>query len=247
MRVSVRLRTPIYSTVMQVIPYENGYKRLKNQPKLTLLQRIDEVSGLTAEEQIIGFCEIPRSKKEVTLMLGMSVNCCTWIWQKYLQSLIEGGKLKMTIPNHRASKNQRFVSGEIVVPTEVAILEFCAEPKSRAEINGYFGLTSWTSWTHISPLVESGRLNRTIPSVGMTSPRQKFTTQEVDAPVLTDVTLKEFCVTPRSRAEIATYFNLEIQSARRFIVAKAKEGVLIMTKPDTPDVPSQRYIGAEQE
>jgi hypothetical protein len=123
----------------------------------------------------------------------------------------------MTLPNQEMSKNQRFVAATAAgsIPTDEAILEFCAEPKSRAEINEHFGLSSWDSWTHIPPLVDRGRLHLTIPSIGSSSRRQKYTTREIDAPMLTAETLKAFCAIPRSRAEIAEHFNLEIQFARR--------------------------------
>lgn len=138
--------TPIYSTVTHTIPYENGYKLVKKDSSRAVLQKRDE-SGATADERITSFCETPRSKKEITRLLGMLLKNCTGVWRNYIEPLVTAGKLKMTIPTNRASKNQRFVSGDAVVPTAEAIIEFCGEPRTREEINKYFGLTSWTSWT----------------------------------------------------------------------------------------------------
>ena len=200
---------------------------------------------MTREEALLGFCEIPRTRGEVADFLQISRKAYQWIADKYTRPLVECGKLKMTLPNQDLSKNQKFVSATTAgtIATDEAILEFCAEPRSRAEINEHFGLSGWDSWTHIPPLVDSGRLHLTIPGVGATSHRQRYTTQEVAAPALTDETLKAFCAIPRSRAEIAEHFNLEIQFARRYIAAQADNGVIQRTIPNKPDCPSQRFVG----
>jgi len=154
--------------------------------------------------------------------------------------------MKMTIPTNRASKNQRFVSGDAIVPSAEAILEFCNEPRTREEINARFGLTTWTSWTQISPLVERGELKLEFPNRGFTGKgQQRFTTKESATPILTDESLKEFCSIPRSRAEIIAHFDLEPCRGRQIIAAKAKSGVLTMTNPDRPDIPSQRFFALQ--
>jgi hypothetical protein len=214
-------------------------------PKTDILQTKSKTDdNLTREEALLGFCEIPRMRGEIADFLQISRKCYQWIADKYTTPLIECGKLKMTLPNQGLSKNQRFVAATTAgaIPTDEAILEFCAEPKSRTEINEHFGLSSWDAWTHITPLAESGRLHLTIPSIGVTSPRQKYTTQAVDTPALTDDTLKAFCAIPRSRAEIATYFNLEIQFARRYIAEQAKKGIIQRTISNKPESPNQRFI-----
>ena len=49
---------------------------------------------------------------------------------------------------------------------EKDLLAFCKEPKTRAEIAGYLGLTtvSYAMQNHIKPLVEKGALCMTIPN-----------------------------------------------------------------------------------
>lgn len=237
-----RLLTPIYSTVTHTIPYKNGYILAKEQPKPSLLEKTDE-SGLTMEERIIRFCETPRGKKEIARLIGISGKCHTWLWDKYLTPLVEAGKLKMTLPTTRQSRNQKFVSGDTAVPTAAAIIEFCNEPRTREEINTHFGLTSWTSWTQLSPLIESGKLKLEFPNRGFSgNVIQRITTQESPTPLLTDESLKEFCKTPRSRAEIIAHFDLEPCRGRQLIAKKTKSGIIKMTKPEKPDVPSQRFI-----
>jgi hypothetical protein len=232
-----RKRTPIYSYITERFPY---IKPLKTDILQTKSKTDD---NLTREEALLGFCEIPRMRGEIADFLQISRKCYQWIADKYTAPLVDCGKLKMTLPNQEMSKHQRLVAATAAgaIPTDEAILEFCADPKSRAEINEHFGLSTWDSWTHIPPLVDSGRLHLTIPSIGTTSHRQKYTTMEVNAPALTDETLKAFCAIPRSRAEIAEYFNLEIVSARRYIAAQAEKGAIQRTIPDKPDCPSQRF------
>jgi hypothetical protein len=75
----------------------------------------------------------------------MSVKTSQWVWNKYLKLMIDDGRLKMTLPKDRQSKNLRFVSGDVAVPTEAVILEFCTELKTRKEIIEHFGLTDWTA------------------------------------------------------------------------------------------------------
>jgi len=210
-----------------------------------LIDKIDE-SGITTAERIIRFCEMPRGKKEIMLMLGISVKSCTWVWEKYLQPLIDDGRLKMTLPNERQSKNQKFVSGEVPIPTEAAIIEFCTEQRTRKEIIEHFGLTEWTSWTYINPLVESGKLNLTSPNSGVANKAQRYTSQPVTVKKMTDTVLKEYCVKPRSRNEILKYFDIiEELRGRRVIAQKVQEGVLEIINPQENDRRKHRLIATK--
>ena len=184
-----RLRKPIYSTVEVQFPYKNGYILAKEQPKVALLDRTDE-NGVTVAERLIEFCRTPKSKAEVNRLLGMAKGTTQWVWDKYLQPLIDDGRLKMTLPNDKQSKNLRFVSGDIAVPTEAAILEFCTEFRTRKEIIEHFGLTEWTTWTYINPLVESGKLNLTSPNSGVMNKAQRYTSQPVAVQKMTDEALR---------------------------------------------------------
>lgn len=64
------------------------------------------LTNSTLEEKILGFCSIPRTRKEIAGFLGMST--IYYVSQNYINPLLEGGKLSMTIPAHPKSKNQRF-------------------------------------------------------------------------------------------------------------------------------------------
>lgn len=59
-------------------------------------------------KDLLYFCRIPRSRKEITEYLGIST--VFYAMQHYVQPLLESGELIMTIPNKPKSRNQKFVS-----------------------------------------------------------------------------------------------------------------------------------------
>lgn len=222
-------------------PYKNGYQLAKEQ-KVALLDKTDE-SGVTVAERLIKFCKIPKSKKEVNRFLGMSDNTAQWVWEKYLQPMIDDGRLKITLPSNKRSKNQRFVSGDIAVPTEAAIIEFCKEQRTRKEIIEHFELTEWTTWTYINPLVESGKLNLTSPNSGVANKAQRYTSQPVAVIKMTDEALKEYCREPRIRNEILKYFDIiEDLRGRRVIAQKVQEGIIKIINPQETDRRKHKLI-----
>ena len=60
----------------------------------------------TEEEKLLKFCEIPRGRKEIAEFLGMAT--IFYVSSHYINPLVESGRLKMTIPGHPKSKNQKF-------------------------------------------------------------------------------------------------------------------------------------------
>ena len=61
------------------------------------------------EEKILAFCSVPRSRDELLEYLKLSdrKNLRT----KYINPLLDSGKLKMTIPDKPRSKQQKYVKG----------------------------------------------------------------------------------------------------------------------------------------
>ena len=55
------------------------------------------------------------------------------------------------------------------------ILEYCTEPRTRKELLEYFGVCDETLRMQMKPLLESGKLQRTIPN-NIFSGKQKFFT-----------------------------------------------------------------------
>lgn len=63
----------------------------------------------TAEEALLEFCSVPRSRDEIISFVGKSRN---FVIGKLVSSLVENGKLEMTIPEKPKSPNQRFVKSK---------------------------------------------------------------------------------------------------------------------------------------
>lgn len=59
------------------------------------------------EKNLLEFCAIPRSRKEMMEYIGLSNR--RYFWEHYLKPLLEGGSLRMTIPDKPRSKNQKYV------------------------------------------------------------------------------------------------------------------------------------------
>ena len=69
------------------------------------------------------------------------------------------------------------------VTTQVAILAFCKEPRSKAEIMEHCGYKNTKNFTqiHLRPLMESGQLQMTIPDKPR-SRNQKYVTAQKATP-----------------------------------------------------------------
>ncbi len=68
-------------------------------------------NGLFAEtmlvsDSLVEFCSIPRTRDEIVTFVGKSKN---YVMSKIVGSLVESGKLKMTMPEKPKSPNQRFL------------------------------------------------------------------------------------------------------------------------------------------
>ena len=63
--------------------------------------------GASLAEEIISFCQIPRSRAELVEFVGKSR---TYTMTQIIQPLVDGGKLRMTVPDKPKSSKQRFVS-----------------------------------------------------------------------------------------------------------------------------------------
>lgn len=57
---------------------------------------------------LLGFCAVPRSWKEIAEGLGLSTPA--YAYRKRIQPLLASGKLRMTIPELPQGKKQKFVA-----------------------------------------------------------------------------------------------------------------------------------------
>ena len=58
-------------------------------------------------KKILGFCSIPRSRKEISDFVGMKD--VRYLKEAYLAILIESGRIEMTLPEKPTSRNQKYV------------------------------------------------------------------------------------------------------------------------------------------
>lgn len=76
-------------------------------------EKMDQKAGQDIVEgndtqQLLAFCRIPRTRQEISDFVG--VKTVFYVTKRYIQPLLQNGKLKMTIPEKPKSRNQRYVS-----------------------------------------------------------------------------------------------------------------------------------------
>ena len=69
---------------------------------------VDIKDSRKQESDLLEFCKIPRSRREITDYLG--IKTVFYAMQKYVQPLLEEGKLTMTMPDKPKSHGQRYVT-----------------------------------------------------------------------------------------------------------------------------------------
>ena len=63
----------------------------------------------TEEHDLVSFCKVPRSRKEIAEYLGLS--SASYAITRYVQPLLDRGQLEMTLPEKPKSTKQRYVAG----------------------------------------------------------------------------------------------------------------------------------------
>ena len=61
--------------------------------------------GISTVEKILEFCKVPRLRKELVELLGITQY---YLMKTYIEPLVNEGKLKLTLPNVPKSKNNRY-------------------------------------------------------------------------------------------------------------------------------------------
>ena len=110
--------------------------------------------------------------------------CPTFWWYKYKKlysggtpEFIEGDVFRTVVPLAPIAVEKVGPQDTTQVTTQVAILAFCKEPRSKAEIMEHCGYKNTKNFTqiHRRPLMESGQLQMTIPDKPR-SRNQKYVT-----------------------------------------------------------------------
>jgi len=83
---------------------EPEFKTSRGQFKVTLRNSVIE----DWEKKLIEFCKTPRTRQEIAELL--SVSTLAYAMSKYIQPLLDLGRLKMTIPKTPKSPNQQYFS-----------------------------------------------------------------------------------------------------------------------------------------
>ncbi len=95
------LKPPVFES------FRGNFKVTLYNEKQTANERSVDDGG-SIEEKILQFCKTPKSKEEIADMLD--VKTVYYVTNKYLQPLIEDGRLAMTIPQKPKSKYQKYYS-----------------------------------------------------------------------------------------------------------------------------------------
>ena len=138
------------------------------------------------QNDIVSFCTIPRSSKEIMDMIGVSNQSVNS--RKYILSLVEMGLLEMTNPDNPNDRNQKYrksnqesnresnqesnresnqekLHNHLITKKQKDIVSFCSVPRSSKEILDRIGVSNQSAnrRRHILPLVEMGFLEMTNP------------------------------------------------------------------------------------
>ncbi len=138
------------------------------------------------QNDIVSFCTIPRSSKEIMDMIGVSNQSVNR--RKYILSLVEMGLLEMTNPDNPNDRNQKYrksnresnqegnqesnqesnqekLHNHLITKKQKDIVNFCSVPRSSKEILDRIGVSNQSAnrRRHILPLVEMGFLEMTNP------------------------------------------------------------------------------------
>ena len=79
---------------------------LYNGSQTVPYKTVSEQTVQTDDKKLLNYCKTPRSRKEIAEFLGIST--VYYVTQHYIRPLLEGGKLKMTIPEKPKSRNQKY-------------------------------------------------------------------------------------------------------------------------------------------
>jgi predicted ArsR family transcriptional regulator len=226
--------TPFYTTITRTV--EVG----KAPPKKGLYSAYKE-RGVSKADAILEFCNTPRSGREIIEFLGLEYR--QWSRMKYIKPLLDGGKLKLMLPQYEPNRNQRYVNAEveIAIPTDDAIIEYCTIPRRKKEIREHFGLKVFQVKSHVDPLIADGRLKMTDPN----NPQnywQRYVSAGEGAPITDEEIILDFCREARTRTEISERLGVHIDKMHSYTQPLVDSGKLKMTNFAVPTSRYQKFI-----
>lgn len=114
------------------------------------------------ESDVAEFCCTLRAKNEIRERYGLTPKQVT----SYISQLVSKGIIHPTNLIAPQSAEQTYIASGVKVNmlTEKAILDFCITQRSSKEISNHFGLTTKKVSSYLRPLLQSGKIQFTIPN-----------------------------------------------------------------------------------
>ena len=213
------------------------------------LNTVNKETGRTVEEDLLEYCELPRSI--VDLKKFLDINNKNDIQARFTKPLLRRGKLKFVYPETPKSNLQRYLKADIEISPEMEgtihqlskterhlelerrTLEFCQVPRTLGEIRSYLGLAGYdtTRRRAVQPLIDQGKIKLMYPHDPFYK-MQKYVVSDSElgyAP-FTANEIMAYCTTPRSKEEIGNHFAVGQELLYKVLNPLIKQGKLIYTK-----------------
>lgn len=195
---------------------------------------MEKTKRLALEEEILEFCNEPRSLDEIREFVGVD-STKDAVRRHFVNPLVRDGKIKST-HSYRAYCRQRYINANVDVTQSMLddivknanklkekqckrILDFCKVPRGTREIQKYLGTT--TANAYVRDLLDSGKLKFTIPETPYSN-QQKYINTEIEYKVLTEEDIVDFCNIPRTKHEIEEHFDMT-QWCRKTMIKRLLE------------------------
>lgn len=126
-------------------------------------QMMDEVNALNRKvatalkQQILDFCDKPRGIREIKKHIKSTTA------NDFIRELIADNKLKRTYPDIPSSNKQQYIRADIEYKQfrDQDVVEYCSEPRTKAEIQQHFGISESTRKGVVNRLLKSGKIDYT--------------------------------------------------------------------------------------
>ena len=199
-------------------------------------------------EDIIKFCETPRTWIEIADLFGFSKKAQGSLWRGYLKPLIEDGRLTKTIPEIKVTCLQKYVATghALNIPTFEKIIEFCNVPRRYEEIEAEFALTLTQARKLVMTLLRESKVKLVKPLDKKSGLR--VMAAESDYHKSKEETLLEYCLEPRTVREVADFLSMSIHCSGFFVKPLLESGRLVHHRPARREVrQNTRYVNAESD
>lgn len=215
------------TSVMPLIQYPVTPIRYRTPLELDKNHKtVNKETGLTLGQELVDFCEEPRSILEIQKFLGLRTK--RMVNERFTKPLMNQGRIKFIYPESPKSNLQRYLKADVEFTPEMQIvlvqerkaeedivleqktLEFCKEPRTMGEIKDYLGLSYYEAVNKrvVRPLLAQGKIRLLYPH----NPKyayQKYVIMEADTNLaFSDESIIKYCETPRHKEDIMEYFQV---------------------------------------